>query len=134
MNGYNIKGTDPSSFESTLRKENCLSPSTSSRRNPEDRIDSSLLVPTAALGLVEKVHRMDSLHTFLRNPSIHPFGIACIAPKTPISNLSKLLDHGQDGRLQIQLAGIRGVDVDTDTVQGSLDGFFGTTVQHFIAD
>ena len=48
--------------------------------------------------------------------------------------LGKLLDDGQDGRFQVQLGSVRGIDMNTNTVQCTLNGLLGSTVQHFITN
>ena len=53
---------------------------------------------------------------------------------TILRQLSKLLDNRQNRGLQVQLRLVCCVDMNTHPRQGSLDGFLGSTVQHFIAN
>ena len=46
----------------------------------------------------------------------------------------ELSANGQDGFLQIQFGAIRGVDVNTNSVQCRLQGFLGSRVKHLVAD
>ena len=48
--------------------------------------------------------------------------------------LSEFLDCGQDGFFKVQLGSICAVYVNTDTVEGTFNGFLGATVQHFITN
>jgi hypothetical protein len=124
----------------TIREEqNCCSPGTS-----RGIIKESLAVHTgySSFGHERKGHRIESTRRLFYPKGFAWLVCVCVcvnetkSPNVVSSShfLGKLLDHWQDGRLQIQLTGIGGVDVDTDTVQGRLDGLLGTTVQHFIAD
>ena len=53
---------------------------------------------------------------------------------SPTHCLGEFLDCGQDRRLKVQLRTVCTVYVDTDTVEGTFDGFLGTTVKHFITN
>ena len=53
---------------------------------------------------------------------------------TPLKSLRKFLACWQDGGFKVELRAIRGVDVDTNTVQGSLESLLGPRVKHLAAD
>ena len=50
------------------------------------------------------------------------------------SCLGEFLACWQDGGFKVELGTVRGVNVDTDTVQGGLEGLLGPRVKHLAAD
>jgi hypothetical protein len=49
-------------------------------------------------------------------------------------SLGKLSARGQNGRFQVEFGRVRGIDVNTDSGQGRLEGFLAARIEHLVAN